>query len=134
MILDILDNIFYINSMNRFGYLLQLSLLLLIASCSYDLGQSKSNAYYAAITHCPSKEIESWTCKLCPNVSALVNVTYIENTKTHIVGFGGYHPSSKSIIFSFRSTVDFINFFEDVTFLKVPLAHCKACEIHLGFY
>lgn len=50
------------------------------------------------------------------------------------MGFGGYHPPSKSIVFSFRSTVDIINFFEDISFLKVPLAHCKGCEIHFGFY
>lgn len=107
--------------------LANLTLALLLLGCSlgaYNLQESKNNAYYAAITHCPPKEIEAWSCKLCPNVQ-LANVTYIENTRTHIVGFGGYQPSTGSIIFSFRSTVDWRNFFEDVSYLKVPIAFCK---------
>ena len=52
-------------------------LLISITLCSYNLSDSKSYSTYAAIAHCPSKAVESWSCKLCPNVSALVNVTYI---------------------------------------------------------
>lgn len=59
-------------------------------SCSFSRDASIVNNYYGAITHCPGKEVESWTCKHCSKVPTLSNVTYIDNARTHIVGFVGY--------------------------------------------
>lgn len=78
--------------------------------------------------------MESWSCKLCSNVSELVNVTYIDNTRTSIVGFVGYQPQNETIFVVFRCTQDFINYFEDVSYLQVPYLHCKGCKVHVGFY
>lgn len=78
--------------------------------------------------------MESWTCKHCSSVPALTNVTFIDNSKTHIVGFVGYQKSTRTIIYAFRCTVDYRNYFEDFSFLLVPYTRCKECQVHIGFY
>ena len=45
--------------------------LIAFADCAYNREESIANNYYAAITHCPQKEVEAWSCKICPNITAL---------------------------------------------------------------
>ena len=67
-------------------------------------------------------------------MTALTNVTYIDNERTKIVGFVGYQKSTRTIVYAYRCTIDITNYFEDFSFLLVPYNHCKNCQIHFGFY
>lgn len=67
-------------------------------------------------------------------MTALTNVTYIDNAKTKIVGFVGYEPKSRTIVYAYRCTEQWQNYFEDVSFLLVPFNKCKECQVHIGFF
>lgn len=88
----------------------------------------------ACISHCTNDQINNWNCKLCRAYPHMTNLSVIENNRTKIKGFVGYDNLKKTIIVSWRGTIDNINWIEDADFKFIDYSGCNKCKIHEGFY
>ncbi|KAG9398809.1 hypothetical protein AC1031_014126 [Aphanomyces cochlioides] len=92
------------------------------------LGRLVSTAY------CPKKDVESWTCPPCANVSKLQDLIVINDKSESfqgILGFTGTH-----VVVAFRGSMDVKNWVDNLSFLKTrPWPHIfPKAAIHRGFY
>lgn len=100
----------------------------------YNLTQSKQFQSYCVLTHCNRQLLVNWSCKLCPNLTTLHQITFIDNNLTNTVVLVGYHERLDAILLIFRGTEDVRNWIQDFSYYQVPYPRCKDCKVHAGFY
>jgi len=110
-------------------------LLATLAFCiSYDINRSKLIDKFAFITHCSKEQIVGWSCKICSSTPRLIDVSYLYNNRTNVMGYLGYNAADKEIVVSWRATKDAKNWLEDFLFTFTDYPRCKGCQIHEGLY
>lgn len=107
--------------------------LVISSELVYDREESREYVYYAVLSYCPKKCLESWSCQGGKDLPDFGEVSHVNNALTLAACYVGYDRAKDMIIVSFRGSANVQNWIEDFIFEKTSY-NCKGCEIHTGFF
>ncbi|CAK69504.1 unnamed protein product (macronuclear) [Paramecium tetraurelia] len=102
---------------------------------TYQHTQSESFFYYTQVAKCSLKSISNWNCgSFCDHHPDMVEVKAFYKSDHHAQAYVGYNKKENLVVVVYRSTQDFINWYNNIKFFKHDFGDCKNCKVHLGFW
>jgi len=103
-------------------------------ACSYDIGDSNIGVWLSGAAYCEASDYMTMT--LGGPAKGFVIDTVLYDGKTDLLGYTGFHPSSKSIYMVFRGTSSRLNWLDDLEVTKTVYETFPESEstVHTGFY
>lgn len=93
------------------------------------------SAVTSAITYCPEKEVELWTCHWCKEMPRMNMLNTFWDYKTSTFCYFAYDTHYKQHVLSFEGSQDIRDWLIDLEFIKlVPYKEHPTAKVHFGFW
>jgi hypothetical protein len=114
-----------------------IGLLLFFSACNsmYNNQIGNYSAITSAITYCPEKEVELWTCHWCKKLPRMnmLNTFWDRHTSTYC--YFAYDVENKHHVLAFEGSQDLRDWLIDFDFIKlVPYKDHPTAKVHAGFW